>query len=106
MNPEELENLKRRVLEAIDNLEEEITLALKDMIENSISVAEAWKKVIDILAESKHAAHVVVERAKVSFVPFPLGMYEPKFMVKAKSAFTEKDRKTLKNMGIKLDPDL
>lgn len=105
MNSEERENLKRRVFEAIDNLEEEITLSLKDALLNSIGVAEAWKKVIDILAENKHAAHVAVERAKVSFVLFPFGTGEPKFMLKAKSAFTEKDKKEFKNLGIKFDPD-
>ena len=99
MNSEERENLKRRILEAVDNLEEEITLALKDALENSIGVAEAWK------AENKHAAHIAVERAKVSFVLFPLGTGEPRFMLKAKSAFTEKDRKDFKDLGIKIDPD-
>lgn len=105
MDPEELENLKRRILEAIDNLEEEITLALRDVLESSVSVAEAWKKVIVMLAQNKHAAHIVVDRAKVSFVIYPLGTGKPKFMVKAKSAFTEKDRKTFKDLGIKLDPE-
>lgn len=105
MDPGELKDLKKRIFEAIDNLEEEITLALKDVLENSVSVAEAWKKVIVILAQNNHAAHIVVERAKVSFVPYPLGMCEPRFMIKAKSAFTEKDRKEFKDLGIKLDPD-
>lgn len=58
-----------------------------------------------MLAENKHAAHIVVERAKVSFVLYPLGTGEPRFMLKAKSAFTEKDRKEFKDLGIKLDPE-
>ncbi|MDP3792929.1 MAG: hypothetical protein Q8Q89_04360 [bacterium] len=104
MDPEELESLKRYLSEAIDNLEEEITLTLRDAIESSVSVAEAWKKVVGILAQNKHAAHIVVERAKVSFMLYPFGTGESKFMLKSKLAFTEKDRKEFKDLGIKLDP--
>lgn len=106
MDSEELQSLKKHLSEAINNLEEEITLALKDVLESSISVAEAWKKVIGILAQNKHAAHIVVDRAKISFVLYPLGTGKPKFMIKAKSAFTNKDRKEFEKLGIKLDPDV
>jgi len=105
MNPEELEDLKRRLSEAVDNLEEEVTLALKDVLENSLSVAEAWKKLVDTLAENKVAAHIVVDGAKISFVLYKFGAEEPRFMIKSKLAFTEKDREDFKNLGIKLDPD-
>ena len=106
MEPDELETLQKELTDAAAALEEALQNSISELIGMSLEVVKAWKNIQAAFTKGDSSAHIVIEPLKLSFIIYPLGTGEPHFMIRTKRVcFTEQDKESFKELGIKLDPD-